>query len=273
MPLLHILILALVQGITEFLPISSSGHLILTHAALNEGTDIWAQDLMLDVAVHVGTLFSVLLYFRSDMCKMLCGLKDALTGNQTSEGARLAGFVILSSLPVILAGFVLNEFQPYWLRAIEIVAWTTLLFGILLWWVDAKKPATREQNTMTWKDAVFIGLAQALALIPGTSRSGITMTASRYLGYTRTDAARYSLLLAVIAISGAGTLGGLDLIEAGSLSLTLDALLAAGLAFVSGWVAIALMMNWLKKASFKVFAVYRIALGLVLLAGIYGLVP
>lgn len=276
MTLYTIIILALVQGITEFLPISSSGHLLLIHSVLDgEGSaELFKQNLLIDVAVHVGTLFSVLLYFRRDLCGMICSLKDNLTGKNDKEGARLNLYIILSSLPVIIAGFLMKHFDVYWGHAFTIVAWASLIFGIVLWIVDSLKPTTKTLTEMNFMHALIIGLAQAVALVPGTSRSGITMTAARFLGYSRTESAKYSLFLAIVAIAGAGTLSAIDLVEIGSFELTINALIAAGLSFVLGWITIILMMKWLEKASFKIFAIYRIIMGLALLSiGYFGLSP
>ena len=261
---LHIVILALVQGITEFLPVSSSGHLVLTHHLLDGGGAnlCWEENRTLDVAVHVGTLASVLLYFRRDVCTMACGLLRA--------EFRLLSLVILASLPVIAAGFGLHLLQPSFLCLLQVMAWTTLVFGIVLWVADRFSPAQKTIDDMNRRDALLIGLSQALALVPGTSRSGITMTAARALGYTRTEAAHFSLLLSIVAIAGAGTLGSLDLVQSGNADLSFDALIAAVLAFVSGWIAIALMMKWLEKATFTPFAIYRVVLGVLLLGLIYG---
>ena len=268
MALYTIILLAVVQGITEFLPISSSGHLVLIHAASGQEGE-WQQSLLMDVAVHVGTLFSVLLYFRKDVLKMLYGLKDCTGGKYNSEGAKLTLYVVISSLPVIAAGFALHVWQPSILRTIEVMAWATLIFGALLYVADQKSPATREIKDLTLKDAIMIGLSQALALIPGTSRSGITMTAARFLGFSRTESAHYSLLLAMVAISGAGMLGSLDLIESRDVALSIEALAAMALAFLSGLIAIHLMMKWLARASFTPFVIYRVILGIVLLIGVY----
>ena len=166
------------------------------------------------------------------------------------------------------AGFALYALDPLWLREPLVMALATLLFGALLWAADVKAAQGKRVETMRWRDALMVGCAQILALIPGTSRSGITMTAARFLGYTRVEAARYSLLLAVVAISGAGTLGSVDVLDMQGLpyGFARDVLLATGLSFVSALGAIALMMRWLATQSFAVFAVYRIALGIVLLA-------
>lgn len=263
MPLLHLVILALVQGITEFLPISSSGHLVLAHAVLGPT----AEDLTLDIAVHVGTLLAVLIYFRADILRMLCALKPGAADRS------LLYALILASVPVIVAGFVMHLLGPGWTRSLPVLAWTTLIFGIALWAADRYAPAAKPLEKLTLRDALLIGLAQTIALVPGVSRSGITMTAGRALGYSRTEAARFSLLLAVVAISGAGALTGLDLIRQDSAALGLDALIAAVLSLLSSWAVIALMMRWLDKAGFTPFALYRVALGILLLALIYSGVP
>ena len=149
------------------------------------------------------------------------------------------------------------------------IAWTTLGFGVLLYVADKAAGQLRRLTDMRWADALLIGLMQILALVPGTSRSGITMTAGRLLGYDRREAARFSMLLAIPAIAGAGTLAGLDVYRSGNLALGLDALIAAAMAFVAAWIAIALLMRWLAVASFTPFVIYRIALGGLLLALIY----
>ncbi len=270
MILYHIVILALVQGITEFLPISSSGHLLLTHEILERGTESHpADNLMMDIAVHIGTLFAVLLYFWRDVLAMLRGLKDLITGNRKSEGAKLDINVIISTAPVIAVGFFLHKFDPSFVRSMEIMAWMTLIFGVVLWHADRVPAQQKSLHDLTLKDAFLIGITQCLALFPGVSRSGITMTTARYLGFSREKAAHYSMLLAMVSISGAGVLGSLDIIRSGDAALGLGAVIAALLAFVSALVVIVLMMKWLRHASFMPFAVYRVVLGVVLLGLIY----
>lgn len=255
-PLLHIFVLALVQGITEFLPISSSGHLVLVPALTG-----WAdQGLLIDVAVHVGTLGAVLVYFRRDVLAMAIGFLHILIG-RSGAPRRLAFNVVIGTIPVVIAGFVLHAFDAAFFRSVEVIAWATLGFGIVLWLADRFSMAVKTVAHMKYGDALLIGLSQMLALIPGTSRSGITMTAARMLGYERTEAARFSMLISIPAILGAGLLAGKDLYDLGDLALGTDALIAAGLAFVSALAAIALMMRWLKTATFTPFAVYRIILG------------
>ncbi len=271
MPLFHIFLLAIVQGITEFFPISSSGHLILTHAWLEGGeSGAWKEDLIMDLAVHVGTLAAVLIYFRRDVAAMLAGLFHLARGRRGKDSSRLFLFVLVASLPVLAVGYLLHLWQPPWLRTVEVTAWCTLVYGVLLWWADRKFPATRTVEAMTWRDAALIGLAQTLSLIPGTSRSGITMTCARMLGFARPEAARYSLLLAIVATSAAGMLGAMDLAKADSAALTEQAAIAAVISCFAGFGAIAFMMRWLQKYSFAPFAIYRVILGLALLALIYG---
>lgn len=265
MPTLHLAILALIQGVTEFLPVSSSAHLAVTPRLLG-----WAdQGLVIDVAVHVGTLGAVILYMHREIWDMLAGIGRMLKGRR-DKGAKLAGLVILATLPVIGAGFALDHYYPNGLRSLEIIAWATLGFGILLYIADSVGMTLRRIEHLEISDGLLIGIAQCLALIPGTSRSGITMTAARLLGMERTDAARFSMLLSIPAILGAGALKGYELWKSGDASLTSDAFTAAGLAFITALIAIALMMAWLKRSGFGPFVVYRIVLGLFLLAVAYG---
>ncbi|MGP1397181.1 MAG: undecaprenyl-diphosphate phosphatase [Inquilinaceae bacterium] len=264
MPLFHIFVLALVQGITEFLPISSSAHLVLVPFITG-----WEdQGLIIDVAVHVGTLAAVTIFFWRDIWDMLSGAARLATGRMDS-GGRLALMVLIGSVPAIAAGMVLHEIGTDFLRNVTIIAWATLIFGILLGLADRLFPSTRRLDQMRYTDALWIGLAQALALIPGTSRSGITMTMARALSLERTEAARFSLLLSIPVILGAGTLAGLDLYRAGDVALGVDALIAGILAFLSAIAAIALLMLWLRHSSFMPFVLYRVVLGLGLLYWIY----
>lgn len=264
--LLQLTVLALVQGITEFLPISSSGHLIVA-----SGLAGWPdQGLVIDIAVHVGTLGAVMLYCWRDLVAMAGGVFRLVTRGRRSREAALAGYVVLATLPLVAAGYFLKDLVSGPLRSAEVIAWATIGFGVLLYVVDRSCLRIRTVANMTVNSAVMIGLAQILALIPGTSRSGITMTAGRLLGFERVDAARFSLLLSIPAILGAGTLAGRDLAASGDLALTHDALIAAGLAFVAALVAIVLMMRWLARASFTPFVVYRLLFGGYLLYWVYG---
>ena len=254
---INLVVLALIQGITEFLPISSSAHLILVPFFTG-----WPdQGPMIDVAVHVGTLGAVMLYFRRDVWVMMKGILR-LGDSAAAPGARLMFHVVIATIPVIIAGAALSSAGLLeGLRSPALIGGTMLGFGLLLYVVDRLNMTIRTIEHMTLIDALIIGVAQVLALIPGTSRAGITMTAARALGYERLDAARFSMLLSMPAILAAGTLIGYKLYGAGDVQLGLDAALAAGLAFVSALAAISLIMAWLKRASFTPFVVYRVALG------------
>ena len=269
MPILHLAILALIQGVTEFLPISSSGHLVLVPSLLG-----WPdQGLVMDVAVHVGTLGAVMLYFWRDMAVMAGGVWRLIKsggGARRDPGVRLAGLVVLASLPVLVAGFFMNAYWADQLRDMTVIGWTMLGFGVLLWVADQIGMTVRRIDHFGVGDVMIIGLAQVLALVPGTSRSGITMTAARILGVERHEAARFSMLLSIPTIFGAGVLKGIELYRTGDVALTSDAALAALLAFLSALVAIAILMAWLKRASFTPFVIYRILLGAGLLALSYG---
>lgn len=270
MPFLHVLILAVVQGITEFLPISSSGHLVLAWQAFDiagweVAEDTEAERLILDVAVHLGTLFAVVVYFRKDMVDMVLGGLRLIGGRSDDPGGRLAVLVVLATLPLVLAGWLFKDGITDNLRDPTVVALATLFFGLVLFLGDQIGLTIRRIEHLNVTMACLIGLSQVLALIPGTSRSGITMTAARLMGFERTEAARFSMLLAVPAILGAATLAGLDLYRLGNLAIGLDALVAAVIAFATALVAIAAMMRWLRRASFSPFVVYRIVLGLALL--------
>lgn len=265
MALYHILILALVQGITEFLPISSSGHLVLTSQVLG-----WPdQGLIIDIAVHVGTLLAVLLYFWRDVWTMIVGVARLATG-RGGPGARLALFITVATLPVIAAGYFGKDYVSTALRSAEVIAWTTLGFGVLLWIADRVGMTIRTIDHLGWGSVLFIGAAQILALVPGTSRSGITMTAARLIGMERPEAARFSMLLSIPTILGAGVLSGYDLYRSGDVALGFDALIAAILSFATAMVAIWALMLWLRKAGFTPFVLYRIVLGAGLLYWVYG---
>lgn len=232
---------------------------------MGEGsTDLcWQQNRLMDVAVHVGTLLSVLVYFRKDIWMMLSGITRT-----DSEGFNLSKNLIIASIPVIIAGFILQIFQFSFLCLLEVMAWMMLIFGIVLMIADRFKEG-RTLGKMGAKHALFVGLSQMLALIPGVSRSGITMTSARFLGYSRIESARFSLLLSIVAISGAGVLTSLDLFRKEEIIFNSSILIAVLFSFFAGWISIVLMMKWLSKASFKPFAIYRIILGISLLALIY----
>ncbi len=261
MPFTQILILAAIQGITEFLPISSSGHLILVPKL----TGLADQGLMMDVAVHVGTLLAVMFYFWRDLYGMTLALSRCFKqiANRRKFDAEFWLFLklVLATLPVIVVGFFVNKYMGADLRTLEVIGWATLGFGILLYAADKMNMTVRQIEHISFGGAFFIGLMQVLALVPGTSRAGITMTAARYLGVERQDAARFSLLLSIPTILGAGVLKGYELYQSGNPVLVNDAVTVAGLSFLFALVAISLLMVWLRRASFTPFVIYRILLG------------
>jgi undecaprenyl-diphosphatase len=267
MSLYLLTILSLVQGITEFLPISSSAHLVLTRWLwTGSGTDA-ALNLALDVALHVGTLAAVMLYFRADVLALLRGTLRLITGRRDGE-AQLAWLVLLATLPAIVAGFLLKSLIETNLRGVEIIAWTTLGFGILLWFADRTSTNGRVSD-LDWKKVLLVGFAQAFALVPGVSRSGITITAGRWLGLGREEAARFALLLSLPTIAGAAVLSALELDTSNASIIVQDAFIGATIAFVTAYIAISVMMGWLRKATFTPFVVYRVLLGAVLLFAVY----
>ena len=269
MPFLQILILAAIQGITEFLPISSSGHLILVPNFIG----LVDQGLMMDVAVHVGTLAAVIIYFWRDILGMITALFRIFQqmANHRKFDAEFWLFckLVIATLPTIMVGFYVNKYMGADLRTLELIGWTTLSFGILLFIADKINMTVRKMEHISFRGAFFIGLMQAVALVPGTSRAGITMTAARFLGVERQDAARFSLLLSIPTIIGAGVLKGFELSETENTVLIYDVLMLAGFSFLFALVAISLLMVWLRRASFTPFVIYRILLGSMLLGIVY----
>ncbi|MDR9394433.1 undecaprenyl-diphosphate phosphatase [Roseovarius sp. SYSU LYC5161] len=266
MPLLHLILVAIVQGITEFLPISSSGHLIL----LPRLSGLADQGQAIDVAVHVGTLAAVLLYFRADMAQAFAGLPRLILGRADTPGARLALLLLVASVPVIALGVLLElTGLDESMRSLTVIGWATLVFGILLYWADQMGRSRKTADEWNMQDAMVIGVWQAIALIPGTSRSGITITGARFLGYGRSDAAHVSMLMSVPTIIASGVfLGGEAALDA-KLALLRDGAIAAVFAFVAALVALSVMMRLLRTISFTPYVLYRIALGLALLAIAY----
>jgi undecaprenyl-diphosphatase len=265
--------IALIQGITEFLPVSSSGHLVL----IPHITDFADQGQVMDVAAHIGTLAAVMLYLRRDITAMLASLFTRAVDKMRYR--RLTGLLIIASLPVIIAGLLLELAGAEFLRLVWIVASANLVFALWLWVADRRdiqtdlsRSDTRqpEWEKLSYRHALYIGLAQIFALVPGASRSGVTMTMARQLGYDRLSAARFSLLLSVPVIAGAGVLKGISLYRTSEGVDMLSLGLVAGLSFIFALLAIRWMMGWLARADFRIFVFYRLGLGIVLL-GLLGL--
>ena len=262
MPLFHLIILALIQGVTEFLPISSSGHLALYPILTGEED----QGQSIDVAVHVGTLLAVLIFFRQDVLRLIEGLISLIRLDHRSQNARLAILLIASTIPVVIAGALLSlSGLSDHLRSIAVIGWATLIFGVALYLADRMGGQSKQTDDWRMRDAIAMGLAQVTALIPGASRSGVTMTMARWLGYQRVDAARLSMLMSIPTIVAAGALTSLKLVSSGDLALGQDALIAAILAFFAALAALAVMMRMLRTWSMTPFVIYRLILGVILL--------
>ena len=207
MPLFHLILVALIQGITEFLPVSSSGHLIL----LPNLTGFDDQGQVVDVAVHVGTLGAVVVYFLTDVRKAAIGLPKVLRGRVDDQNSWLAFCLIIATIPVLAAGLVLQLTGLVdALRSVEVVAWATLIMAVALYWSDQRGQNAKHAENWSLKDAAIMGLWQILALIPGASRSGVTITGARQLGYARHDAARLAMLMSIPTILASGALLGAE---------------------------------------------------------------
>ncbi len=266
MPLFHLILVALIQGITEFLPVSSSGHLVL----LPRLTGLADQGQTIDVAVHVGTLFAVVFYFWTDVRQGLAGVPRMLTGRIDTPGARLAFLLMIATIPAILAGLVLKlTGLSDEMRTLKVIGWTMLLFGLLLYWADQKGETSKAASNWSLKDAIQFGLWQAIALIPGTSRSGICITAGRIMGYSRQDSAKIAMLMSIPVIFASGALLSVEVIATADAQAAKDGALAAGLSFLAALGALSLMMRLLRSTSFTPYVVYRVLLGLFLLALAY----
>ncbi|TDK44525.1 undecaprenyl-diphosphate phosphatase [Antarcticimicrobium luteum] len=266
MPILQLILIAAIQGVTEFLPISSSGHLILLPGL----TGMQDQGQVIDVAVHMGTLGAVVVYFWRDVKQALGGLPLLLCGRVDTPGARLALGLSIATIPVVLAGTVLHfTHLDEAMRSITVIGWTMLIFGLVLFWADQTGASLKGAADWRPRDALILGLWQVVALIPGTSRSGITITGARQMGYSRSEAARLSMLMSIPTIFASGALLGTEVaIEADS-AVIRDGGLAALFAFASALLALSLMMRLLRSVSFTPYVAYRVILGVGLLVIAY----
>jgi undecaprenyl-diphosphatase len=268
MSLLQIVVIALIQGITEFLPISSSGHLILV-PALTGWPD---QGVVTDMVTNLGTLGAVIVYFWRDVMSMLRGALDTVQ-RQTTRDARLLQNVVIGTIPIIVVGVLMKVTHlDDHIRSATLVAVNAIVFGILLYAADAYGLMTRTIADMNWKTSLIIGAAQALSLSPGTSRSGITMTAGRALGFVRPEAARYSFLLSMPANGAASIFIIGDALKSGQ-GISLDVMLTGVLTFFVALGTITLLMRLVRSMSFLPFAIYRDILGGALLGLIYSGMP
>ncbi|MSO71413.1 MAG: undecaprenyl-diphosphate phosphatase [Alphaproteobacteria bacterium] len=261
---LPLIVFAIVQGLTEFLPVSSTGHLILVPVLTG-----WKDPgLDFDLALHVGTLLAVLIYLRDDLFGMtvaVCNPRD----RSGEEDRRLAAALAVATVPAVFAGYFAKPYIETVLRSPELIAWTTLLFGAALYVADRVGPRLRRLRDISIPPAIIIGLAQCISLLPGVSRSGITMTAARVLGFERPAAARFSFLLSIPTIGGACVLGVRDILANSHSFAATDAALGALIAFVAALVSMNVLMRWVERRSFLPFVVYRLALGIGLMVWIY----
>ncbi len=249
---IEILILSAVQGISEFLPISSSAHLIIVSQLYN----LKSSSLLIDISLHLGSLFAIILFFRKDLFY--------LKNNQ-----KLLGMIIIGSIPLIIFGYILHSTElVHLLRNMKVIAWTTLFFGIILFFADQRKVDKNISKNLNIKSIIFIGIFQILALIPGVSRAGITMTAARFLKFNRVDTGKISFLLSIPALAGASFLGLKDLSNQ-SIEINLIVILAVILSFLFSYITVKFFLSYLNKFSLNIFVIYRIIISIILFTIIY----
>lgn len=263
--LFQVTFLAVLQGATEFLPISSSGHLILPSLLF-----AWSdQGLTFDVAVHVGTLFAALIYFRADLQRLILALTRHVFQREPSEDSKLAMMLLAATFPASIAGLLFASQVELYGRSLLLIGVTSIIFGLLLLVSDRIGSKQRSLSDMDWKTALLIGFSQVLALIPGTSRSGVTMTAALFCNLDRAAAARFSFLLAIPIIAASGLLRGIELLQAGTASVEWLVLVYAILiSAVVAYSCIHYFLRLIERFGFLPFVIYRVLLGsaLILLA-------
>ena len=250
---IEILILSAIQGISEFLPVSSAAHLVL----ISQYYSFNNQNLLIDICLHLGSLIAIIVYFRKELFNFINNKNFLIK-------------ILVGTIPIIPVGFILYQTGLIEkLRSLEVITWSTLIFGIFLYISDKKKVTNKIESNFTIKSAIFFGLFQVLALIPGVSRSGITISAGRVLGFSRFDSAKVSFFLAIPALFAASSLGIYNIYKVDSVELNFLAIIAVIFSFTFSYITIALFLNFVKKFSLKIFAIYRIILSLFLLIIIY----
>jgi len=249
----EILILASIQGIFEFLPVSSAAHLVLVskyYAFTN-------QSLLIDICLHLGSLLAIIVYFRNDLFHFIKNKSFLIK-------------ILIGTIPIIPIGYILYETKLIdQLRSLEVIGWMSLIFGILLYISDKSKVTKKIDTEFTNKSAIFIGLFQVLALIPGVSRSGITITSGRMLGFNRVDSAKISFFLSIPTLAAASIIGIYNIYIEGSTELNFLAIIAVIFSFIFSYLTIALFFNFIKKFSLNIFIIYRIILSLFILVIVY----
>ena len=257
-----IIILSLIQGITEFLPISSSAHLIIIpEFFLNIDSTRG-----FDVSLHFGSLLAVMYYLKKDLINII---SDTIYFKKDNEGFIILKNLIISTIPVIIVGFLIHIKSFDIIRSLEIIGWSTLIFGILLGIADKNLKVIKYFKSLSLNDALVIGIAQTLAIIPGTSRSGIVITVGLYMGFSRFDASKYSLLLSIPVIIAATSLESINLFIEKGFFFNNEMILGIILSFCVALITIKLFMNWINRASLKIFVIYRIILGILILVYAY----
>ena len=250
--LIEIIILSAVQGISEFLPISSSAHLII----VSNLYELKASSLLIDISLHLGSLLAIIFFFRKDLFNL-------------KHNQKLLKLIIIGSIPLIIFGYILHSTELiYLLRNIKVIAWTTLFFGIILYFADQKKTDHNISTNLNIRSIIFIGLFQILALIPGVSRAGITITAARFLNFNRVDSGKISFLLSIPALTGASLLGLKDMSNE-TIEINLLIIIAIILSFLFSYLTVKFFLNYLNKFSLNIFVIYRILIALFLLLIIY----
>ncbi len=266
---LHIFWLSVIQGLTEFLPVSSSGHLILFAKYTNFGD----QGQAIDIALHIGSLIAVVYYFWKTIKGMIVDLfRHKFAFDTKFENIRLAYYLVFTTLPAVVIGGILSYIGMDWVRTSKLIGWTLIIYSLLLWYADTKFSTKKNLSDMKLKEALAIGFAQCLAFMPGTSRSGVTITMGRFLGFNRSEIAKFSMLLSIPSILSAGILMTYQVYKGNVITELSLAYQAIGMSFIFSFLAIFLMMKWLRFATFLPFVIYRIVLGGLLLANAYGFI-
>jgi len=249
---IEILILSAVQGISEFLPISSSAHLIL----VSNLYDLKSSSLLIDISLHLGSLLAIIFFFRKDLFDL-------------RNNKKILSLIIVGSIPLIIFGYILHSTELiYLLRNIKVIAWTTLIFGIILFFADQRKINQNIHTNLNIKSIIFIGIFQILALVPGVSRAGITMTAARFLKFNRVDSSKISFLLSIPALTGASFLGLKDAFNQ-SIEINYLIIVAVILSFLFSYITVKFFLNYINKFSLNIFIIYRIIISFILFYIIY----
>ena len=249
---IEILILSAVQGISEFLPISSSAHLIL----VSNLYDLKSSSLLIDISLHLGSLLAIIFFFRKDLFDL-------------RNNKKILSLIIVGSIPLIIFGYILHSTELiYLLRNIKVIAWTTLIFGIILFFADQRKINQNIHTNLNMKSIIFIGIFQIIALVPGVSRAGITMTAARFLKFNRVDSSKISFLLSIPALAGASFLGLKDAFNQ-SIEINYLIIVAVILSFLFSYITVKFFLNYINKFSLNIFIIYRIIISFILFYIIY----